>query len=129
MIKVMFDKKIIKNETEYRAALAAIEPFLQKGFEHLTAAEEEELSRISGLIEAFENAYYPMPFNPKTMNEMLELKMFQMKMKQKDLAKYLGVTENRISEVLNGKRAVNMDLAKRFYTKLEIDPKFILENV
>ena len=118
----------ISNESEYQTALAAIEPFLQKGFEHLSFEEDEELARITSLIEDYEAIYYPLPFKPKTLIEMLELKMFERKLKQKDLAKVLQVTENRISEVINGKRKVNMDLAKRLYSELNIDPHFILTH-
>ena len=118
----------ISNESEYQAALAAIEPFLQKGFEHLTVEEDEELARMTSLIEEYEAVHYPLPFKPKTLVEMLELKMFERKLKQKELAKVLQVTENRISEVMNGKRKVNMDLAKRLYLELNIDPHFILTH-
>ena len=118
----------ISNESEYQTALAAIEPFLQKGFEHLSFEEDEELARITSLIEDYEAIHYPLPFKPKTLVEMLELKMFERKLKQKDLAKVLKVTENRISEVINGKRKVNMDLAKRLYSELNIDPHFILTH-
>jgi HTH-type transcriptional regulator / antitoxin HigA len=118
--------KSISNESEYQLALDTIEPFLQKGFAHLTIEEDDELARITGLIEEYEAVHYPMPFKPKTLVEMLELKMFERKLKQKDLAKVLQVTENRISEVMNGKRKVNMDLAKRLYLELNIDPHFIL---
>ena len=110
----------ISNELEYQAALQAIEPFLQKGFEHLTIEEDEELARMTSLIEEYEAVHYPLPFKPKTLVEMLELKMFERKLKQKELAKVLQVTENRISEVMNGKRKVNMDLAKRLYLELNI---------
>ena len=116
----------ISNEVEYQAVLEAIEPFLQKGFDNLTVEEDDELARMSALIEEYEAVHYPMPYKPKTMVEMLELKMFERKLKQKDLAKVLQVTENRISEVMNGKRKVNMDLAKRLYLELNIDPHFIL---
>jgi HTH-type transcriptional regulator / antitoxin HigA len=118
----------VSTESEYRAALSVIEPYLKRGFEHLTIEEDTELARISLLIEDFENKHYPMPFKPKTLIEMMEWKMFELKMKQKDLAKTLGVTENRISEVLNGKRAINLDLAKRLYKQLNIDAQFILEH-
>ncbi len=118
---------IIANEQDYQNALAAIEPFLQKGFANLSVEEDEELARTTHLIDAYEAVHYAMPFRPKTLIEMLELKMFERKMKQKDLAKTLGVTENRISEVLNGKRKINIDLAKRIYKELQVDANFILE--
>jgi antitoxin component HigA of HigAB toxin-antitoxin module len=49
----------ISNEREYRQALAAIEPFLKKGFAELSTQEDEELARLSALIEAYENVHYP----------------------------------------------------------------------
>ena len=118
----------IANESEYQAALEAIEPFLQKGFNNLTVEEDEELARMSSLIEDYEAVHYPLPFKPKNIIEMLELKMFERRLKQKDLAQVLQITENRISEVMNGKRKVNMDLAKRLYSELNIDPLFILTH-
>lgn len=124
----MFNKSIISNETEYRLALAAIEPLLQKGFSQLTTEEDAQLASVTVLIEAYESAHYPLPFKPKNMVEMLELKMFEQKLKQKDLAEVLNVTENRISEVMNGKRKINMDLAKRLHLKLNIDAQFILAH-
>ena len=57
---------------------------------------------------------------------MVELKMFEQKLKQKDLATLLGVETSRLSEVMNGKRKVNIDLAKRLHQKLNIDADFIL---
>ena len=83
---------------------------------------------MTQLIEAYEATHYPLPFTPKTLTEMIEFKMFESKLKQRDLAKLLGVTENRISEIMNGKRKINLDFAKRLYEKLNIDPLFILRN-
>ncbi len=60
--KLMGKISIISKESEYRAALAAIEPLLQKGFENLMTAEDEELTRVSSLIENYENSKFPMPF-------------------------------------------------------------------
>jgi HTH-type transcriptional regulator / antitoxin HigA len=60
--------------------------------------------------------------------EMIELKMYQRKLKQKDLAKLLAIPESRLSEVLKGKRKVNLDLAKRLHDRLQIDATFILQK-
>ena len=119
----------ISNEAEYRSALAIIEPLLQKGFDKLTPEEEDELVRVTKRIEVYESTHYPLPFTPKTLTEMIEFKMFELKLKQRDLAKMLGVTENRISEIMNGKRKINIDFAKRLHQKLNVDANFILMNV
>jgi HTH-type transcriptional regulator/antitoxin HigA len=77
----------------------------------------------------FTGEYHLMPLpHPQTLVGMIELKMFERKLNQKELAAKLGITSTRLSEVLNGKRKVNMDLAKRLHDKLGIDASFILEH-
>ena len=53
--------------------------------------------------------------------------MFEMNLKQKQLAKILEISETRISELLSGKRKLNIELAKKLHSKLNIDAHFILE--
>jgi len=38
----------------------------------------------------------------------------------------LGIRESRISELLNGKTKLNIMLAKKLHTKLNIDANFLL---
>ena len=64
---------------------------------------------------------------PKTLAEMIRYKMFEMNIRQNQLARLLEVSETRISELLAGKRKVTLDLAKKLYTRLNIDASFILE--
>jgi HTH-type transcriptional regulator / antitoxin HigA len=119
---------VINNEAERLLALAFIEPLLQKGFSNLTTEEDAELYRVSMLIHDYEKVHYAMPLKPQTIMEVVERKMYEMKLRQRDLAKLLGVTENRLSEILNGKRKVNMDFAKRLHLRLNIDADFILRT-
>ena len=124
----------INSEEEYRQVMERVETYLQKsttqgGSHTLSAAEKEELGRLSLLAEAWEDNIPLMPIRqPQTLTEMIQLKMYERKLKQKDLAALLGISATRLSEVLQGKRKVNMDLAKRLYTALNIDPGFILER-
>ena len=57
---------------------------------------------------------------------MIVLRMYQGKLKQKDLATILGTTPSRISEILNGKRYLTRNLARRLHEKLNINPGLIL---
>ena len=85
---------------------------------------QNELDQISDEIADYEEVNFP--FKVESLNEMIELRMYQRKLKQKDLAKILGTTPSRISEILSGKRGLTMELAKGLYNKLNIDPKLIL---
>lgn len=118
----------IGTQKEYAQALAVIETYLAKGSANLTEADLAELQRLSLLVERYEDEEYPMPVEPATLPEMIRLRMFQQNMKQRDTAKALGISETRLSEVLTGKRKVNMDLAKRLYDKLHIRAEYILKT-
>lgn len=90
----------------------------------LSKEEEMELDAISSEIADYEEANFP--FHPESLTEMIELRMYQRKLKQKDLAIILGTTPSRISEILSGKRGLTIDLAKNLYKKLNIDAEMIL---
>ena len=87
------------------------------------------MQNLSRMAEAFEDNIPLMPIRaPQTLVEMIEYKMYDRKMNQKELAVLLGVSQTRLSEVIQGKRKVNLDLAKRLFTNLNIDPAFILKT-
>lgn len=49
--------------------------------------------------------------------------------KQKEAARMLGISESRISELLNGKRTLNLNIAKRLRDCFGIPADFILDNI
>ncbi len=114
----------IKNETDYKKAFQV--------FEALTAemadspAKQVEARLVAEAIQAYEQEFVLFP-RPSTLSGMIELKMYEMKLKQKDLAELLEVEASRVSEILNGKRKITLDLAKKLHKKLGIDGNFILE--
>lgn len=124
----------IKSEEEYLQVMEKVETYLQRataggGFQGLSSEEQEDLHHLSLMAEAWEDNIPLMPIRqPQTLVEMIELKMYERKLKQKDLAKLLEISTSRLSEVLKGRRRVNIDLANRLYLKLNIEPQFILEK-
>ena len=120
-------KPIITQET-YQNALQRVEELLQSvGNETDPSSPEfKELDQLSDQIADYEEHHFP--FEPQNLKEMIELRMYQRKLKQKDLAKILGTSPSRISEVLNGKRKLTFDLAKALYDKLNIDAELILRS-
>jgi HTH-type transcriptional regulator / antitoxin HigA len=124
----------IENEANYLKNMAKIEVYLQKatqngGFLSLTLPEREDLRQLSLLAESWEDAEPMMPIRaPKNLIEMIELRMYERKIKQKDLAAILEISNSGLSEIMQGKRKVSLELAKRLWQKLEIEPRFILET-
>ncbi len=124
----------INSKEEYLQVMEKVESYLLRatsggGFQSLNHDEREELRQLSLMAEAWEDNIPLMQIRqPQTIVEMIELKMYERKLKQKDLAKLLDVSESRLSEIMKGKRSINMDFAQRLYLKLQIEPKFILEK-
>jgi len=124
----------IKNDFEHEVIASKIEELLKKsssngGFSSLTKEETLLLKNLSLLVEEYEdNQLHLMPIKvPKTLIEMIRFKMYEMNIKQKQLAKLLEMSEARISELLNGKRKLNLEIAKKLHRKLNIDAKFLLD--
>lgn len=123
----------ISDRKEYNEVMKRIEKLLQKitksgGFENLPAKEAETLKKLSLMAEQYEDCIPLMPIkSPSTLTEMIRYKMFEMNLRQKQLAKVLDISEARISELLTGKRKINLALAKKLHDKLHIDAHFILK--
>ena len=122
-------QKLFKmTSTEYKQQTKRMEELLklltEKG--SLDLKLQTELDQISDEIADYEEENFP--FKVETLNEMIELRMYQRKLKQKDIAQILGTTPSRISEILNGKRGLTLELAKGLYNKLNIDPNLILSD-
>lgn len=115
-------------EKDYQTTLDAIEIYLQKGSVRLSEEDKKELLRLSLVAEAYEQTVYPMPIPSKTIVGMIQIKMFERQLKQKDLALLLNVSETTLSEIMNGKRKINLPLAQQLYQQLHISADFILQN-
>lgn len=84
-----------------------------------------ELLEVSDIIQQYEEIHYPIGL--PTLLEMIELRMFEMGLKRKDLAILLNTSASRISDYLNGKREITLNVAKELHRKLNIDSDIILQ--
>ncbi|MCL8008783.1 type II toxin-antitoxin system HigA family antitoxin [Gelidibacter japonicus] len=84
-----------------------------------------ELVEVSDIIEHYEETHFPIGL--PTLKEMIELRMFEMGLKRKDLATLLNTSASRVSEYLNGRREITLNVAKALHHKLNIDSDIILQ--
>ena len=109
---------------EYTKASIRLEELLK--IENIEdSSYNQELIAASDIIEAYEEIHFPIGL--PTLKEVIELRMFELKLKQKDLAKLLNVSASRISEIFNGKRELTLSIAKALHKKLNIDSDIILQ--
>lgn len=126
---------IIKNDAQYREYKNAMEVIITKGtelgdMELLPQPDKEEFIRLTDAVYEWEAAYHPLPGKVSTLitNE-IKKKMADKKIKQKEAAKMLGISESRISELLNGKRVINLNIAKRLRDYFGISADFIFDHI
>ena len=126
--------KEIQDLDDYIEIMNKVEFFIQKatkngGVDTLPLEEFDALNDLSLIANAYEkNVRNSFLSPPKTISDALKIKMMQLRLKQKDMANLLGIAESRLSEVLSGKRKVNMDLAKKLNRILKIEAEFILQT-
>ena len=88
----------------------------------------DEIKTLGHAANEYENGHGHRPVVPTSLVGILEREMVARHLKKQELAGLLGVANSRLSEVLNGKRAINLDLAKRLHQKLGISAGLILEH-
>jgi HTH-type transcriptional regulator/antitoxin HigA len=111
--------KIIKTEAEYNEACALIYKLINSSDEPIepNSAEGEELELLSMLVEKYEREVYPI--EAPTPIEAIRFRMDQMNLKQGDIAQLFG-GKTRVSEVLNGKRPLNLKMISLLHEYLGI---------
>lgn len=117
----------IANMSQYHTALASIETLIEKGVGNLTADEENKLEKLSIEVEEFEKSKYPIPMQV-SVQSVLEYYMYTNRINQSGLSKLLEVPDSTVSALLNGKKKLNMELAKKLHNKLNIDANLLLQT-
>lgn len=92
------------------------------GFDKLTTNESLELDKITQIVKEYEEKNFVIPM-PETLQEIIELKMYQNKLKQKDLAKMLQITDTKLSEIMHNKRKPNVSFLKEIHRVLGIEDR------
>ena len=119
---------VITHKREYHLVMSDIETLLQKGFDALSEAEEDELEELSKAAEAWEIREYPMPLKP-ILSDLLGYIMFQKKMNQSELSKTLEISNTSLSEILSGKKKPNLEIVKQLHRKFQIDANLLLDSI
>lgn len=83
-----------------------------------------EFLEVTYIIEAYEEIHFPLGL--PNLIDIIELRMFEMKLNQTKLAAILGVSKSRVSEYLNKKREFPLDIVKKLHLKLNIHSDIIL---
>jgi HTH-type transcriptional regulator / antitoxin HigA len=114
--------KVIDTEAENEKCLAVVEALMFKG-ESRTIEETSLLRVLVLLIEEFEEKYYSFKeWQKTTPHQFLQHLMAGKEMKQSDLIGILSMSSGLISSIVNGKRQISKDQAKKLGEYFKVSP-------
>ena len=123
----MANRKIkIETERDYNATMKKIDALMKKGEKKLTNKEAEELRTLALAAQAYEKSIYTIPA-PKTLEGLIELKMYERRLKQKELARLLGIGDPKLSQIMSKKRKPDVAFLKAAHKLLGIDGNILLD--
>ena len=112
----------IRSEKDYNKALERLEDI----FETKPGTKEgDELEILSILIDKYENEHFPIGMPDPV--EAIKFRMEQMGMKQKDLVALIGF-KSRVSEILNRKRKLTLDMVRKLSKALHIPTEVLIQE-
>ena len=114
--------RLIKTEAEYHIALER----LKLVFDAETGSPESDEADLLGLlVDEYEKKHYPIEA-PDPI-EAIKIRMEEMHLKQIDLAAEIG-GKNRVSEVLNRKRKLTVDMIRNLTKRLNLSPELLIRD-
>jgi len=114
--------KPIKTEDDYRTALKRMELFFDAPG---NTSESDEADILALLIDEYEKKQYPIEA-PDPI-EAIKIRMEEMHLKQKDLVPVIG-SNSRVSDVLNRKRKLTVEMIRNLNHQLNISPKILIND-
>lgn len=118
----------ITTEEENEQCLREIEKLMAKGERNLTKSNAKKLESLALAVQQFEKQFYKIK-KPKTLIAMVELRMFEKGLKRTELANIMGLSNSKLSNILNNKRKPDVQFLKAAHDKLGIDGEFLLTHV
>ena len=119
----MKDLKPLHGEKDYERALVEVERLW--GAKSGTS-NGDRLDILATLIDAYEAEHFPM--DPPDPIEAIKFRMEQQGLTRKDLENVFG-TRTRVSEVLNRKRGLSINMIRQLHDKLGISADVLIRSI
>ena len=112
----------IRTEEQYETALERTHALMQTDLVE-GSATGDEFEILTMLIEAYEQKHYPIA--PPHPIEAIKFRLDQLGMSETELNVLLG-SRSRKSEILSGKRKLNLSMIRVLHEKLQIPAESLL---
>jgi HTH-type transcriptional regulator / antitoxin HigA len=114
--------KPIKSKLDYQNALKRLEVIFDAA---IGTPESDEADILGLMIDEYEKKYYPIE-TPDPI-EAIKIRMEEMQLKQIDLIDAIG-GKSRVSEVLNRKRKLTVEMIRNLTTRLNLSPGLLIHD-
>jgi HTH-type transcriptional regulator / antitoxin HigA len=118
----------ISTKTEYKAVMSRIDALMAKGSGNVSKDELAEIRSLAVKAQAFEQKKFIIE-QPTTFAGIIEMKMYDLKLKQTQLAKKLHISDAKLSLIMSGKQRPDISFLKAVHKELQIDANVLLEAV
>ena len=112
----------INTKQAYDAAVKRLETICDAPF---GTPESDEADTLATLIEVYEETYFPIGL-PHPI-EAIKIRMSELGLKNKDLVPIIGY-DSRVSEVLNGKRKLTLDMIRALNKMLHLPLEVLVQE-
>jgi HTH-type transcriptional regulator/antitoxin HigA len=114
--------KLIKKDADYKLALKRLEVIFDAA---IGTVESDEADILGLMIDEYERKHYPIEA-PDPI-EAIKIRMEEMQLRQVDLVDEIG-GKSRVSEVLNRKRKLTVDMIRKLTTRLNLSPGLLIHD-
>jgi HTH-type transcriptional regulator/antitoxin HigA len=114
--------KLIKTEADYQKALKRLEEIFDT---RIGTPESDEADILGLMIDEYEKNHYQI--DAPDPIEAIKIRMEEMNLKQVDLVDVIG-GKNRVSEVLNRKRKLTLEMIRNLTKRLNLSPGLLIRD-
>lgn len=114
--------KPIKTDSDYKQALKRLEIIFDAP---IGSPQSDEADILGLMIDEYEKKHFPIEA-PDPI-EAIKIRMEEMQLKQVDLINEIG-GKSRVSEILNRKRKLTVDMIRRLTIRLNLSPELLIND-
>ncbi|NJO91491.1 MAG: helix-turn-helix domain-containing protein [Chloroflexia bacterium] len=120
-------RKTLKTDAQHKKAIKRLEFLTDKEeIDKISELEEMEIVYLSVLIEEYEEIHSPIgPPNPV---EYLKFLLEDKNMKQQDLVNLLGISKGTLSNILNYRKKLSIEMIRALHNQMGISYDILMED-
>jgi HTH-type transcriptional regulator/antitoxin HigA len=118
----------ITSQKDYKTVMAKIDKLMSRGSAVISKSELQEIRKYALAAQQYEQATFTIS-TPTTIAGIIEMKMFELKLKQKDVSRKLKISDAKLSLIMNGKQKPDVNFLKAVHQQLNVSGDFLLNAV